>query len=108
MLEVAAAFAAFGIAAGRRRTWKLATLRGPGACDILPRRLAGPVATCRSEVVLGAEPVPGRRPVVTGAAVSTWRAIIIRHRMPIRRCTIVARRTMALPLAETAGRTVAV
>jgi predicted metal-dependent peptidase len=29
------------IAAGRRRTWKLATLRGPGACDILPRRLAG-------------------------------------------------------------------
>ena len=30
------------IAAGRRRTWKLATLRGPGACDILPRRLAGP------------------------------------------------------------------
>jgi predicted metal-dependent peptidase len=27
------------IAAGRRRTWKLATLRGPGACDILPRRL---------------------------------------------------------------------
>jgi predicted metal-dependent peptidase len=28
------------IAAGRRRTWKLATLRGPGACDILPRRLA--------------------------------------------------------------------
>ena len=30
------------IAAGRRRTWKLATLRGPGACDILPRRLTGP------------------------------------------------------------------
>jgi len=30
------------IAAGRRRTWKLATLRGPGVCDILPRRLAGP------------------------------------------------------------------
>ena len=30
------------IAAGRRRTWKLATLRGPGACDILPGRLAGP------------------------------------------------------------------
>ena len=30
------------IAAGRRRTWKLATLRGPGTCDILPRRLAGP------------------------------------------------------------------
>ena len=30
------------IAAGRRRTWKLATMRGPGACDILPRRLAGP------------------------------------------------------------------
>jgi predicted metal-dependent peptidase len=30
------------IARGRRRTWKLATLRGPGACDILPRRLAGP------------------------------------------------------------------
>ena len=30
------------IAAGRRRTWKLATWRGPGACDILPRRLAGP------------------------------------------------------------------
>jgi predicted metal-dependent peptidase len=30
------------IAAGRRRTWKLATLRGPGACDVLPRRLAGP------------------------------------------------------------------
>jgi predicted metal-dependent peptidase len=30
------------IAAGRRRTWKFATLRGPGACDILPRRLAGP------------------------------------------------------------------
>jgi predicted metal-dependent peptidase len=30
------------IAAGRRRSWKLATLRGPGACDILPRRLAGP------------------------------------------------------------------
>jgi predicted metal-dependent peptidase len=30
------------IAAGRRRAWKLATLRGPGACDILPRRLAGP------------------------------------------------------------------
>jgi predicted metal-dependent peptidase len=29
------------IAAGRRRTWKLATLRGPGVCDILPRRLAG-------------------------------------------------------------------
>jgi predicted metal-dependent peptidase len=29
------------IAAGRRRTWKLSTLRGPGACDILPRRLAG-------------------------------------------------------------------
>ena len=30
------------IAVGRRRTWKLATLRGPGACDILPRRLTGP------------------------------------------------------------------
>ena len=30
------------IAAGRRRTWKLATWRGPGACDILHRRLAGP------------------------------------------------------------------
>jgi len=30
------------IAAGRRRTWKLATMRGPGACDILPRRLAAP------------------------------------------------------------------
>ena len=30
------------IAAGRRRTWKLATLRGPGACDILPGRLGGP------------------------------------------------------------------
>ena len=30
------------IAAGRRRTWKLATLRGPGACDILARPLAGP------------------------------------------------------------------
>ena len=30
------------IAAARRRTWKLATWRGPGACDILPRRLAGP------------------------------------------------------------------
>jgi predicted metal-dependent peptidase len=29
------------IAAGRRRTWKLATLRGPGACDILPGRLDG-------------------------------------------------------------------
>jgi predicted metal-dependent peptidase len=29
------------IAAGRRRTWRLATLRGPGACDILPRRLTG-------------------------------------------------------------------
>jgi predicted metal-dependent peptidase len=27
------------IAAGRRRTWKLATLRGQGACDILPGRL---------------------------------------------------------------------
>jgi predicted metal-dependent peptidase len=30
------------IAQGRRRTWKLATMRGQGACDILPRRLAGP------------------------------------------------------------------
>jgi predicted metal-dependent peptidase len=30
------------ITAGRRRTWKLATWRGPGACDILPRRLASP------------------------------------------------------------------
>ena len=29
------------IAAGRRRTWKLATWRGPGACDILPRKLTG-------------------------------------------------------------------
>jgi len=29
------------IAAGRRRTWKLATLRGPGGCDILPGRLDG-------------------------------------------------------------------
>jgi predicted metal-dependent peptidase len=27
------------IAAGRRRTWKLATLRGQGACDIVPGRL---------------------------------------------------------------------
>jgi predicted metal-dependent peptidase len=27
------------LAAGRRRAWKLATLRGPGACDILPGRL---------------------------------------------------------------------
>ena len=30
------------IAAGQRRTWKLATLRGPGVCDILPARLARP------------------------------------------------------------------
>jgi len=35
------------IAAARRRTWKLATWRGPGACDILPRRLARPYDPAR-------------------------------------------------------------
>jgi hypothetical protein len=63
---------------------------------VIPGCPARSVAARRSGAVLGVESVPGSQPVFTGPTVPAGRAIVIRHRIVIRRWTILARRTIPI------------